>query len=417
MQPSESTEGHRNHATTNASASTSSRSSFMAKFYMPMNPGANPSPPVPPPQQQQPLQQQHQYSPLTHASVPPVPTAPPTTEAGSGPSLGPDAALLVARLAATPGFLTASAIAEARQEIMAATTTTAPVQQQSSYGVTGSDTVGMYGSAYPLSSQIHPGGNGAQSSSTWTPSPYYPQQSLGGVQSTSLFANQGSMQDNSQQYQQQSFYQHQQPQYQQHQLQHQYQQQYPRHQPEQQYQKLEQQTPPPPPPQQQQQTTASAPEESIMRDTNSTAEYVKNGKMTSKLIKRLADMAESSESTMLKNQLAMLQKKQNEKERDLFNRRKELTSRHAKELNSQQAKEIMGINVTAERGTMKKRHAQELMQFDKNVGLEMDEVVAEQQRVMAQSGVPMMHPTCDPAEIGVQVKILRLLEDMLNNEA
>ncbi|KAG0249445.1 hypothetical protein DFQ27_000138, partial [Actinomortierella ambigua] len=193
--------------------------------------------------------------------------------------------------------------------------------------------------------------------------------------------------------------------------------------------------PPPPPPLPpvppvslvQQPFESAVPEANkIIDDTNSsssssssadpTTVYVKNGMMTSKLIKRLADIVESSQGAALKSKLTILQKKQNDKERSLFNQRNEVTRRHATELNSLQAKEIMGINVTMERNTTKRRHGKELRQFDKGVMAEMDDLMFEQQQMLREAGIPMMHPSRDPVEIGVQVKIVRLLEDMLNNE-
>lgn len=86
--------------TSGTSPSTTSASSFMSQFYTPINPSAfTPTPPQP----------TEAYQPPPTYSTTPDPA--PTT-----PSLGANAALLLANLATMPGFLSETAIQEARQQ-------------------------------------------------------------------------------------------------------------------------------------------------------------------------------------------------------------------------------------------------------------------------------------------------------------
>ncbi|KAI9238433.1 MAG: hypothetical protein BYD32DRAFT_435722 [Podila humilis] len=86
--------------TSGTSSSTTSTSSFMSQFYTPINPSAfTPAPPQP----------TEAYQPPPTYSTTPDPA--PTTQ-----SLGANAALLLANLATMPGFLSETAIQEARQQ-------------------------------------------------------------------------------------------------------------------------------------------------------------------------------------------------------------------------------------------------------------------------------------------------------------
>lgn len=92
-----------------ATTSTST-SSFMSRFYTPMNPGVTPLPrpasPPPPPSSQTPLYQQ---LPISASGSQGVNVTPAQT-------LGANAASLLANMAASPGYLSDTAIQEARQE-------------------------------------------------------------------------------------------------------------------------------------------------------------------------------------------------------------------------------------------------------------------------------------------------------------
>ncbi|KAG0328180.1 hypothetical protein BGZ99_006050 [Dissophora globulifera] len=84
-----------------------------------------------------------------------------------------------------------------------------------------------------------------------------------------------------------------------------------------------------------------------------------------------------------------------------------------KDLVKLQANEIMGMDISSDRRKIKAAHMQKLKEFDKGVILEMDKEIAAVQASLAKTGIPMMHVTQEPAMIVSQIKVLRLLEDML----
>jgi len=73
----------------------------------------------------------------------------------------------------------------------------------------------------------------------------------------------------------------------------------------------------------------------------------------------------------------------------------------------------MGIDVSKQMRQVKTAHREELVRFDQNVIRAMDIEIVHVQETLAQFGVPMMTRSQDPALIASQIRILRLLEDMV----
>lgn len=71
------------------------------------------------------------------------------------------------------------------------------------------------------------------------------------------------------------------------------------------------------------------------------------------------------------------------------------------------------MDVTKQMKQAKADHGQELKKFDKHVIRTLDKEIKTAQEALSKVGVPMMSRTDDPAMIASQIKVLRLLEDML----
>ncbi|KAF9172533.1 hypothetical protein BGX21_010757 [Mortierella sp. AD011] len=142
-----------------------------------------------------------------------------------------------------------------------------------------------------------------------------------------------------------------------------------------------------------------------------------NGKITPQLLKRLASIAESDaqQGGALLKEIKVLRERQIKAEKSLFEKREALLAKHKRDLMKLQASEIMGINVTSQTQQTKAAHMEELKQFDKNVVYELDKEITVVQRSLSKSGVPMMSCTSDPTMISSQIRVLRLLEDMLQS--
>ncbi|KAG0321799.1 hypothetical protein BGZ97_010361 [Linnemannia gamsii] len=140
-----------------------------------------------------------------------------------------------------------------------------------------------------------------------------------------------------------------------------------------------------------------------------------SGKITPQLLKKLAALAESdvqSGSTLL-NEIKRLRSRQTKTERSLYEGREELLNKHKRDFVKLQASEIMGVNVENEMQRTKSVHREELKRFDQRVVRAMDKEITLVQESLAQAGVPLMFSTQDPGKIASQIRVLRLLEDML----
>ncbi|KAF9434299.1 hypothetical protein BGZ76_008240 [Entomortierella beljakovae] len=149
----------------------------------------------------------------------------------------------------------------------------------------------------------------------------------------------------------------------------------------------------------------------------SNVEDYSNGKITPQLLKKLAALAESDaqQGGVLLKEIRMLRERQMKAERSLFEKREELLAKHKRDLVKLQANEIMGINVSNQIQQTKVSHLELLKQFDKGVVYELDKEITHTQRSLSKSGVPMMSCTSDPIMVSSQIRVLRLLEDMLNS--
>ncbi|CAO3565611.1 unnamed protein product [Mortierella alpina] len=326
------------HAAATSTSTSTSTSSFMSRFYTPMNPGVIP---VPRP-----------------ASPPPIPATSHTTQnqqlplSASGPAswsqgmdttpaqtLGANAASLLANLAAFPGYLSNTAIQEARQEYAR----NQPGHQQSIVRISqGYHDPGVATDATPsieaLLKELQQAGDPATSlSSTYSSSPVAPP--------------------------------------------------YPVH------------SPPMP--------LAAPP---VVEDFS-------NGKITPQLLKRLAAIAEADaqEGGTLLDEIKRLQERQIKMEKSLFEDRQAVLEKHKKALIQLQASEIIGVNITAQMQKTKNAHKEELKQFDKHVIRRMDKEITAVQESLSRAGVPTMSLTQDPIRIAAQIRVLRLLEDMLQS--
>ncbi|KAF9897846.1 hypothetical protein BX616_004889 [Lobosporangium transversale] len=146
-----------------------------------------------------------------------------------------------------------------------------------------------------------------------------------------------------------------------------------------------------------------------------TLEDFSTGKITPQLLKALASVAEADtqQGGLLLDEIKRLKEKQLNIERSLHKDRQALLEKHKKELVRLQANEIMGINIKHELQQTKMNHSEELKQFDKNVIRTLDKEIKRVQESLAKSKVPMMVCTTDPVKIAAQIRVLRLLEDML----
>ncbi|KAF9313899.1 hypothetical protein BG003_004711 [Podila horticola] len=322
----------------------------MSQFYTPINPSAFTPAPAP--------LSTHAYQPLPTYSTTPDP-APQAT-----PSLGANAALLLANLATMPGFLSETAIQEARQQY-------GSVQQQPGYQApyhTPTSVQQQHQPSYqslpsPYQSDLARTTGGANYPYTQTPS-----STSGAEVSISDLLNELKNTDPTQGGSSTitPSYSHHAP------------------------------------------TTAGLPSTSTQKEDFS------NGKITPQLLKRLAALAEkdASEGGKLWAELNRLQEQQQTTERRLYEDRQALLSQHSKDLVKLQASEIMGVDVRDQTRQKKQQHHQELQQFDKNVVWEMDRLVQATQASLAQAQIPMLCTTTDPALIASQIKVIRLLEDM-----
>ncbi|KAH7044796.1 hypothetical protein BKA57DRAFT_467930 [Linnemannia elongata] len=145
------------------------------------------------------------------------------------------------------------------------------------------------------------------------------------------------------------------------------------------------------------------------------ADDFSSGKITPQLLKKLAALAEldGQNGSSLLNEIKLLRSRQTETERTLFEEREELLNKHKRDLVKLQASEIMGVNVESEIQRTKSAHHEALKRFDQKVVRAMDKEITLVQESLEQAGVPLMSSTQDPGKITTQIRVLRLLEDML----
>ncbi|KAF9987862.1 hypothetical protein BGZ75_010341 [Mortierella antarctica] len=316
-------------------ATATSTSSFMSRFYTPMNPGVAPLPRLaspPPPATLHTAQYQQ----------PPMATWSPGTNATPTQTLGANAASLLANLAAFPGYLSNTAIQEARQEYdrnqHGHQQHVAPMSQGYYDPGVASGATDATPSIEALLKELKQAGDPATSSSSTSSSPLvaplYPVLSP----STPL-------------------------------------------------------------------------------EAHPVVEDYSNGKITPQLLKRLAAIAEADaqEGGTLLREIKRLQERQIKMENSLFEDRLAVLEKHKKALIQLQASEIMGVNITAQMQKTKNAHKEELKQFDKHVIRRMDKEVTAVQESLSRAGVPTMSLTQDPIRIAAQIRVLRLLEDMLQS--
>ncbi|KAF9563030.1 hypothetical protein EC968_005023 [Mortierella alpina] len=319
-----------------ASTSSTTTSSFMARFYTPMNPGVTPLPrPASPPPPATLQTAQYQQLPLSASGS----AAPGSLGMNVTPTqtLGANAASLLANMAAFPGYLSNTAIQEARQEY--ARNQQAHSQSQSYYdlGATGG-TVDSSPSIEALLKELKQAGDPTMSLPSTYSSPHAVQP----------------------------------------------------------YPVLPTSTPP-----------TGLP----------VTEDFSNGKITPQLLKRLAAIAEADAQgggTLL-NEIKRLHERQINMEKSLFEDRQAVLEKHKKSLVQLQASEIMGVNIAAQMQKTKSAHKEELKQFDKHVIRRMDKEITAVQESLSRAGVPTMSLTQDPIRIAAQIRVLRLLEDMLQS--
>lgn len=145
------------------------------------------------------------------------------------------------------------------------------------------------------------------------------------------------------------------------------------------------------------------------------AEDFKDGKITRQLLKKVVAIAEadSQGGGILLNEIKRLRERQMKMERSLFEDRQAIIAKHKKDLVKLQASEIMGMDVTKQMKQIKAEHGQELKKFDKHVIRTLDKEIRNVQETLSKAGVPVMSSTTDPAMVASQIKVLRLLEETL----
>lgn len=133
------------------------------------------------------------------------------------------------------------------------------------------------------------------------------------------------------------------------------------------------------------------------------------------MLKKLAALAEldGQNGSSLLNEIKRLRSRQTKTERTLYADRDELLNKHKRDLVKLQASEIMGVNVESEIWRTKSAHYEELKRFDQKVVRAMDKEITLVQESLERAGVPLMSSTQDPGKIATQIRVLRLLEDML----
>ncbi|KAF9334479.1 hypothetical protein BG006_002084 [Podila minutissima] len=323
----------------------------MSQFYTPINPSAFTPTPAPP------AIQTYQPPPTYSTALDPAPQA--------TPSLGANAALLLANLATMPGFLSETAIQEARQQY-------GSVQQQpghqAPYHTPSSAQQQHQLSYHSLPSQHYQSDLTQNAGGSNCPYTQPPSSTASAEVSISDLLNELKNTDPAQGGSSTPT-----PSYSYHAA-----------------------------------TTPSLPSTSTQKEDFS------NGKITPQLLKRLAALAEmdASEGGKLWAELNRLKEQQQATERKLYEDRQTLLSQHSKDLVKLQASEIMGVDVRDQIQQKKQQHRQELQRFDKNVVWEMDRLVQATQASLAQAQIPMLCTTTDPDMIASQIKVIRLLEDM-----
>ncbi|KAI7832423.1 hypothetical protein BC939DRAFT_435461 [Gamsiella multidivaricata] len=344
----------------------------MSKFYTPMNPTYIPQPPAPIPIPRSQLPSQPQQTPYTTALA----------NQTAGPSIGANAALLLANLTTIPGFLSEAAIQEARLEYskkQSITPFTAPVLSSYSHEHA-PNLVSQPFQSHPTQYHQVP----VQGYHSDAPLPHpdsNPQTASSANTSSDRNASIGVLLKELQQSESPSS------------------------------------SKPLAAPTSSLPTTMPAPAPSLPKPLPEpqTPEDYSSGKITPQLLKRLAAISENDaqQGGTLLNEIKRLKERQLKTERSLFESRQAVLARQKQELVKLQASEIMGVDITSQLRKIKAEHHAELKQFDKNVIRQMDREIANAQGGLAKAGVPMMLQTQDPVMIAAQIKVLRLLEDML----
>ncbi|KAF9359126.1 hypothetical protein BGX34_008535 [Mortierella sp. NVP85] len=346
---------------------TTSSSSSMSKFYTPMNPSYVPlqtTTPTPPAYTTTP-QQPTQTLPVSGNAQDGV-TAP-------GSTIGPSTALLLANLAATPGFLSNQAIQQAREEYSQRQVSTSSTPQTQSY--------------QPTIQNCHYNPVPAYSPSQPHQEPVNYRSSDPGASIEALLKELHQTTDSSSS---PSFMSH----------------------PSTAFSPL----PAAHTTSGQPSTATPAPLHPKQPSQSVASEDYSSGKITPQLVMRLAALAEtdSQEGGTLLSEIKRLRERQMKAERSLFEDRQAIIARHKKDLVKLQANEIMGMDVTKQMKQTKGDHGQELKKFDKHVIRTLDKEIRTAQEALSKIGVPTMSCTDDPAMIASQIKVLRLLEDMLH---
>ena len=126
------------------------------------------------------------------------------------------------------------------------------------------------------------------------------------------------------------------------------------------------------------------------------------------IVRELEDIQKLSERSLLKRRMEVVNAHKS--------RKVELTKRHQQELTEAENKPhtlpLLKPKQETECMDLEKKLADEMRSTDKNIVLELDQIVADQQSTMQQCAVPFFSVTNNPQEVELQMQLLRFLQKM-----
>lgn len=129
------------------------------------------------------------------------------------------------------------------------------------------------------------------------------------------------------------------------------------------------------------------------------------------IIKELEDIQKLTERSLLKKRMEVVNKHKSKKV--------ELSKRHHQELANAENKPhtlpLLKTKHESECKELEKRLAEEMRSTDKNIVLELDQIVTDQQSTLQQAAVPLFAVTNNPQDVQLQMHLLRFLQKIINS--
>ncbi|KAI8388412.1 uncharacterized protein BYT42DRAFT_611462 [Radiomyces spectabilis] len=128
----------------------------------------------------------------------------------------------------------------------------------------------------------------------------------------------------------------------------------------------------------------------------------------------LMALGRMTQETKLIQVLRDCKRRQDAKERDLFNRREEILKKHQKHRDAIFAKELIGAVTPNEIQRFEDGVNEELKHMDIHILQELDKEARRQQQALEMLKVPCFKVTSDASDLKMQSKVLSILQDMIN---